>query len=986
MSKEHNTFSIEGVKEQVINTTLLVAAIVGSLAYTASLISKIANQNFTASFFIENFVVASLLFVTIRRKYIGNSIKVSTMISLILFLSLSDVFFFGIISSTRVYLVLVPFLAIIYFSLLKTVLISGFAILSFIGLGYFHHIGILVLPPGYEPSSYVLRIYPWIINAIHISAVALVILYVTSKFFGRFSALLNDLQLRNIKISENERSYREIFNSTNEAIFIHNASNGEIYDVNEVMLKLYGFKSKDAVLSISVKDISARNDIETQKKAQELIRRAVEEGPQVFEWESRKTNGELFYSEISLKSTEIGGEGRVLAVVRDITDRKNMEHKIQESEERYRTLVETSHDGISLMDMTGVILYANSKKAQMVGENDAIGLVGQNAFNLLTEESLENITQLMPKLIENGFMDNLEAEVRRYDGSTFQAEFNVTILKDSYGQPKYMMDSMRDISERKKAEKALIESQQLFQTLSQMSPVGIFRTNPKGHYTYVNPRWSELSGLSPEEALGEVWFRSIHPDDRESIENKWRVCIAERTRFREEFRYLKNDGSVTWVMCIAVPDFVNNEFNGFIGTNTNVTKRTLAELALRQSEEKYRTLMENVNEVIMMVDNDDRVLYVNNKFTEKLGFTAEEILGKIGYKVLINPKYQELIINQNKRRTEGSTSQYEITFTTKSGKEIDFLVCGAPTKDSSGKVIGSIGALMDITERNKTAKELENYKNHLEFLVKERTEELEATNEELYAANDELYSQREELQSTLTRLQSTQNQLIQSEKMASLGLLAAGVAHEINNPLNFIHGGVSALKNYFNEREQGNVDEVAHLLEIVDTGVKRAAGIVSSLSHYSRRNDSMSSSCDIHLIIENCLLMINNQIKNRIRIEKRFTSKPINAICNEGKIHQAILNVLTNAIQSIDDKGDITIETACERSKMHISITDSGCGIPEEYIHKITDPFFTTKEPGKGAGLGLSITQNIVEEHKGTLEFESEIGKGTSVKFSLPLK
>jgi signal transduction histidine kinase len=266
----------------------------------------------------------------------------------------------------------------------------------------------------------------------------------------------------------------------------------------------------------------------------------------------------------------------------------------------------------------------------------------------------------------------------------------------------------------------------------------------------------------------------------------------------------------------------------------------------------------------------------------------------------------------------------------------------------------------------------------LEVLVKERTEELETANKELTAAN-------KELETALSILQNAQKQLIQSEKMASLGVLSAGIAHEINNPLNFIYGGIMGLENYINENLKDHIEEVAPLIEGIHVGAKRAADIVTGLNHYSRHDELPRVKCEMHSIIDNCLVILINQLKNRIEIQKRYTNQSSALICNEGKLHQAILNILANAGQAIEEKGTITITTSIEKQKFIISIADTGCGISAKNLPKITDPFFTTKDPGKGTGLGLSITYNIVQEHKGTLEFESQPGKGTKVIIALPL-
>ncbi|HPR84330.1 MAG TPA: ATP-binding protein, partial [Candidatus Paceibacterota bacterium] len=157
------------------------------------------------------------------------------------------------------------------------------------------------------------------------------------------------------------------------------------------------------------------------------------------------------------------------------------------------------------------------------------------------------------------------------------------------------------------------------------------------------------------------------------------------------------------------------------------------------------------------------------------------------------------------------------------------------------------------------------------------------------------------------------------------------------------------------------------------------------LNHYSRKDDLPLTNCDIHFIIDNCLLMIQNQIKNRIEIIKDYTHKPYQLISGESKLHQVILNILINAAQAIKDKGTIKINTKIENNTLEIIISDTGCGIPEENIDKILDPFFTTKEPGKGTGLGLSITYNILQEINGNISFKSKKEKGTTVTIKLPL-
>ncbi len=292
-----------------------------------------------------------------------------------------------------------------------------------------------------------------------------------------------------------------------------------------------------------------------------------------------------------------------------------------------------------------------------------------------------------------------------------------------------------------------------------------------------------------------------------------------------------------------------------------------------------------------------------------------------------------------------------------------------------------------------TESELLLHKNNLQHLVNEKTLDLHKLNKELLSANEELQSKNElinkqnsDLRDALTHLKETQSQLFETEKMASLGTLTSGVAHEINNPLNYLMGSYMGFSSYFHDHGSADEEKTRLLLQGMKEGIDRASRIVSGLNEFSRDNSSYDENCDIHAILDNCLVILQNKTKHRIGILKKYISDEIRVTGNSGKLHQVFLNILNNAIEAINDEGEINIISRRINGSVTIDIIDNGTGIPAEHLSQVTTPFFTTKPPGKGTGLGLSISYSIIKEHKGTLELESELAKGTKVSISLPVR
>ncbi len=266
-------------------------------------------------------------------------------------------------------------------------------------------------------------------------------------------------------------------------------------------------------------------------------------------------------------------------------------------------------------------------------------------------------------------------------------------------------------------------------------------------------------------------------------------------------------------------------------------------------------------------------------------------------------------------------------------------------------------------------KVLEDQRNRLNKLVNERTQELQTTNSELT--------------STLEELKKTQSQLIESEKMASLGTLSSGIGHEINNPLNFIKGGATGLSSYLQKLSQSD-ENTSKFISIINEGVSRASNIVGKLSTLSRDDAPQFESCNVQALINDSISLLSSQTPEEVNIRYEAITEHTIVPGNAQRLQQVFFNIIQNAIHAVDGKGSVDISTHNNDKFLSIIVKDTGEGIPKENLNKIMDPFFTTKPPDIGTGLGLAITYKIVEDHMGSLKFDSEIGEGTTVTIELP--
>ncbi|MCL4483110.1 MAG: PAS domain S-box protein [Bacteroidetes bacterium] len=380
--------------------------------------------------------------------------------------------------------------------------------------------------------------------------------------------------------------YEYVVKYANDIILLED-ENLNIIEANQRARQTYQY-SLEELLKMKITDLVAP---ESKTLIENRLKNITENDGAIVESIHQRKDGSLFYVEISARIIKIDGRDFLHQVIRDITERKQAEIALIESEERFRTTLYSTGDAIITTDATGEVRYMNPVAEELTDwkEDEAGGKPIREVFSIFSEDTCEEVESPVDKVLERGMIVLLSDHtfLKSKNGKEIPISDSGAPIRDAEGKITGVVLVFRDESKDRLAQKALEESELHFHSLSDNAPVGIFRTRPDGYTTYVNPKWCLLSGITEEEAMGDGWLTAVHPDDRENLANKWGKACQNKEVSNAEYRFLHTDGTTVYVLGYTVPEInSNSQITGFIGTITDITDSKQMFDDLRAAKEK----------------------------------------------------------------------------------------------------------------------------------------------------------------------------------------------------------------------------------------------------------------------------------------------------------------------------------------------------------------------------------------------------------------
>jgi PAS domain S-box-containing protein len=566
---------------------------------------------------------------------------------------------------------------------------------------------------------------------------------------------------------------------------------------------------------------------------------------------------------------------------------------------------------------------------------------------------------------------------------------------------------LADITSERKNEDLLEESYTILKAIAEGTTDAIFVKNREGRYLMINPAGANFLGRSVAEVLGKDDMQLFSPDSALQImANDRRVLTAGETITVED---VGTAAGVTRIYLSTKGPYRDAQGNiiGLIGISRDITERKRAEEALRNSEALYHSLVESLPLSIYRKDPAGRFTFANKRFWTSLGKMPGDIVGKTDFDFF--PKGLAEKYRQDDRRIMKTREIHEDVeeHVRADGKRVHVHLLKTSVFDFKGEVVGTQGIFWDITTRKQTEETLKRTAAELARSY-QRLQQLATDLEKVAASERQAHH----------KLKKAQSQLVQSEKLASLGQTVAGVAHEINNPLAFVINNMAVLQRDVGALQQilrlyqesdkqperraellGEIHDCAERIDLAYTlgnldglvqrtrdGLKRIQQIVKDLRDFARLDESDLKEVDLNTGIRSTLNIVRGRaVKQNVELEADLGELPA-VLCFPAKVNQVVLNLVANAIDACAEGGKVIVRSQATAEEVLIHVIDNGQGIDPAIRDKIFDPFFTTKPPGQGTGLGLSISYSIMEDHGGRIEVSSTTGQGAHFIVCLPLR